>query len=99
MGSELLVQCARTMGLTQLPNGHWIDPTGYWWGERESVDTPTFVQVLENEIERRGLQELYAEFLHRQTFQWNDTLPMSRWHAIRATPEQRARAFLEAMKR
>lgn len=51
-------------------------------------------KLLEDAMERDTCGELYAEYLHQQTYQHNDTLPASRWRVIRATPEQRTRAFI-----
>lgn len=54
--------------------------------------------LLEDEIDRRGLQEQYCIALVPG---YSSTGPMDAddlWYAIRATPEQKARAFLEAIK-
>jgi hypothetical protein len=47
---------------------------------------------LEDEIERRGLDMQYVK--HLQVIVGSS----AKWHLLRAAPEQRARAFLEAMK-
>jgi len=53
--------------------------------------------VLEDEIERRGLQEKYVTILlaliDPDPYTTNEY-----WAILRATPEQRAQAFLEAIK-
>ena len=50
--------------------------------------------LLEEEIERRGLQKVYMDALADAT----DAIPFDSvcypWSLIRATPEQRARAFV-----
>lgn len=57
---------------------------------------------IEDEIERRGLWEQYADVLEHLTQQKRMTYRRAdddvRWRLIRATPEQRARAFLDATK-
>lgn len=51
---------------------------------------------LEDEIEQRGLQEAYCRALAHQ---YSGVLLRDyTWALLRATPEQRARAFVEATK-
>lgn len=57
-------------------------------------------RMLEDEIERRGLQEPYVYALGKiiGMRDINDWLEAEDWwRFLRATPEQRARAFLEAV--
>jgi hypothetical protein len=68
------------------------------------LDCPDFtsrldaVRLMEDEIERRGLQELYSEILHYMCASFSDSFQMARWKVLRATPEQRCRAALRAVK-
>lgn len=61
------------------------------------------VRELEDEIERRGLQIAYGTALMwavgiaTHTEYWDDNLAEALFLVLRATPEQRARAFLEAI--
>lgn len=77
-------------GLRQAPCVTDTFANMYQWSPSVSHE---HARWLELKVERDNLGELYAEYLHQQTYQWNDTLPASRWRAIRATPE-RARAFV-----
>lgn len=52
---------------------------------------------LEDEIERRGLQKRYMDALASTTNAMPFDNVLYPWSRIRATPEQRARAFLEAI--
>lgn len=71
---------------------HWN--RRYWYGSvpRYSTDYDA-ARLLEDEIERQGLQEAYINAL-------NTLLGWQRepsWDFLRATPEQRARAFLQVV--
>lgn len=56
------------------------------------------VRQLEDEIERRGLQEAYIQALDSfVTYERSEGWQWFRWGILRATPEQRARAFLKAI--
>lgn len=55
-------------------------------------------RLLEDEAERRGLQWPYARALCGIVGGQRDALPGILWLFIRATPEQRARAFLEVLR-
>lgn len=74
----------------------------------EPHDGASIARGLEDEIERRGLQDVYIRALFVQTIpeaaRWDITLNAepggyidraSLFLLLRATPEQRARAFLE----
>jgi hypothetical protein len=101
MSRELDEQCARALG--------WEHHDGWWThlsegGEYRSrvplsySEHTIFTSLLEDEIERRRLQEKYIDAL-LQTIDANPTDEDWRlWQVCRATPEQRARAFLEAVK-
>jgi hypothetical protein len=63
--------------------------------------------MLEDEIERRGLIKPYIRILvediapiltYDEWENWGDENYTALWSLVRATPEQRARAFLEAVK-
>ena len=54
-------------------------------------------RMLEDEIERRGLQKRYMDALASTTNAMPFDNVLYPWSLIRATPEQRARAFLEAI--
>lgn len=111
MNEALDEQCAEALG--------WVrryspDPTIYAWerpdGERVTRSMlPAFstdrtaVMLLEDEIERRGLQDKYLIAISRIL----DDLPLPYekgvmppflWQLLRATPEQRARAFLKVAR-
>jgi hypothetical protein len=58
---------------------------------------PTAARELEDEIERRGLEDRYVQVLGA-VVNANPYTDNESWALIRATPEQRARAFLEAVK-
>jgi hypothetical protein len=62
------------------------------------------IKAMEDEIERRGLQIGYGTALMRalgigdhQEY-WDDSLAEALFLVLRATPEQKAKAFLEAIK-
>ena len=79
-------------------------------GERKTedeawADVPAFstdyeaARILEDEIERRGLQIEYAKAVMKLIYQQGfKNYAEPQWLLIRATPEQKARAFLEAIK-
>lgn len=55
-------------------------------------------RMLEDEIERRGLEEEYARAMMRIIYQVGfKNYAHSQYLLIRATPEQRAKAFREAI--
>jgi len=58
----------------------------------------TDVRLLEDEIERRGLWQQYIGVLLDILNSYDRPSMVDIWAIIRATPEQRARAFLEAVK-
>ena len=62
------------------------------WSERHED-----ARQLEDEIERRGLQKRYMDALASTTNAMPFDNVLYPWSLIRATPEQRARAFLEAI--
>jgi len=63
------------------------------WSERHED-----ARMLEDEIERRGLQEKYIYALMPTYHHFDSASPHELFNLLRATPEQRARAFLEAIK-
>lgn len=106
MSQDINERCARAMGgwpphnwqetwggetCSQCGKEKWQDPPEYCAGWSPSTD-PNAARLLEDEIARRGLQEQYVHALQG--------LVASRdhWEYIRATPEQRARAFLAVME-
>jgi hypothetical protein len=125
-GRELDADCARRLGLdvvTDYATVYGEHAAISWWiGEINDESAtpvlnyssdPSAAQMLEDEIERRGLQARYATFLleevdpdgaqiyhsaievERYTSPHDDGWKLV-WALIRATPEQRARAFLAA---
>lgn len=60
---------------------------------------PTATRLLEDEVERRGLQHQYINKLFHicHMFEQSGSLDFI-WVFLRATPEQRARAFVEVTK-
>lgn len=66
------------------------------WGDCPNFSTNyEAARLLEDEIERRGLEYSYSNALV-DIVQYNGTGPIV-WAALRATPEQRTRAFLKAV--
>lgn len=57
----------------------------------------TEITMLEDEIERRGLEDDYIRALLAIVIPDGGSV-LAFWRILRATPEQRARAFLEATK-
>ncbi len=103
---ELDEQCARAMGWTVVDEpinfrGVQVGVAGYL-----GRDLPYFAsdhnsaRLLEDEIERRGLQSTYIEALFTVLgcpgLGWEDDTAFL-WSLIRATPEQKARAFLNTV--
>lgn len=89
--------CAKALGWTDIrymPEKRapyrWrgFNPKGVRQGLPTYSSDPAAVHLLEDEIERRGLQERYIYELERII------ASRDHWEYIRATPEQRARAFL-----
>lgn len=84
----------------------WRDSTGHKAGSIEFSSDPAVAQRLEDEIERRGLWQEYAGALEHsvilecENLDLLDTQDRSgiAWLLIRATPEQRCRAFLAVME-
>lgn len=111
MSWELDKACMRAMGWEYRPRFPG-DTTGYWRalsGEtiiseecpRFSTDTDA-ARLLEDAIERRG-REAQAEYvfalaerLFTEDSEWGTSHV---WKMIRATPEQKARAFLDVVNR
>jgi hypothetical protein len=64
---------------------------------KEKYERMQATAMLEDMIEQRGLEEEYISRLldQKQTTNWTEG---DHWFLIRATSEQRARAFLEAVK-
>lgn len=114
MEDDLNAQCARALGWVYYPDEVDDKDTPvppYWWKPREEAYTealPDFkgdfnvTRMLEQDADRRGKFEEYARELFKLV---NDGIP---WgydvsfdevlRLMRATPEQKARAFLEAVR-
>jgi hypothetical protein len=100
MSRELDAEIARVL--------EHISPSGMYWHEDQEahLSTPApyssedyYTHVLEDEIERRGLKNEYLLALSGIVIGTLCLADYDEWWAlIRATPEQRARAFLEAAK-
>lgn len=92
MSKELDAECARALGYAEA------------LGEVPPFSTnQDAANALEDEIERRGLQDAYIDALIDATNTpslsldiWPSTDAL--WRFMHATPEQRARAFLAAIK-
>lgn len=117
MNREFDAQCAAALGWTVIqsdcytPTGReWCgtspDRQGGWDGFGRTYipwysSKPLDAALLEDEIERRGLQPGYisalSELVDPNDSFWSDDW-QPRWLLIRATPEQKARAFLEVIK-
>lgn len=102
-GRELDADCARRLGLNVVTDyatvyGERV-AISWWIGEINDESAtpvlnyssdPSATHLLEDEIERRGLDRVYIKALQA-------TIGSSaRWDILRAEPEQRARAFLAA---
>lgn len=114
MSRGLDAACAKALGWANVaPDCHvhdgkdWCgtDPsgTGGYYGTGRKI-VPHFstdraaAVVLENEIQRRGLQERYVEALYPLVGAWQFGMSTAeQWLLIRATPEQKCKAFLEAV--
>ena len=100
MSKELDEQCMRVFRI--LP-GEWVKFIKISGGAGTYVRdwSPSTIaddaRDLENEIERRGLVAAYIHALVAILKAEHGGV-MSSWYLIRATPEQRARAFLEVVK-
>jgi len=71
----------------------------YWYGSVPHYSTDhAAVRLLEDEIERRGLWQQYLGTLLDILNSYDHPSMVDIWAAIRATPEQRARAFLEVVR-
>lgn len=87
------------------PDGkQWYLKASYPFGEQQVLphfsDNPEAARLLEDEIERRGLQMPYMDALLSLCplvgyAGINNPEDHNAWLLIRTTPEQRARAFLE----
>jgi hypothetical protein len=100
MSAELDKQCAAALGWTCEEEETWSPLTESIWrnASGHKVDFPPTSQMLEDEIVRRGLTYKYVleisgvlDLVAFDEWLWI-------WKSLRATPEQRARAFLEAVK-
>jgi hypothetical protein len=75
-------------------NPEWSD-----YVERAKRGSLSAARLLEDEIERRGVQEDYIRALDKLvTYEREEGWMWFRWGILRATPEQRARAFLAVME-
>lgn len=98
---EIDEQIARALGLN--PEMHHGSMLCFWDADEWFIvpyytEDDEVARQLEDEIERRGLQETYVEYLIARVIPTrSDWDAHSAWALIRATPEQRARAFLEAV--
>lgn len=122
MNRELDADCARALGKTVIVDYETISgeqvPVGWWDGPKDDEganpilhysDDYAASRLLEDEIERRGLQEQYilalGDVVTTTDSIVKDMLRLASeseillyWRILRATPEQRAWAFLEAIK-
>jgi hypothetical protein len=115
MSRELDAQCAHALGQLWVDACPLGDPTcagkympqiGRWPCLAPFSTDHEAARLLEDEIERRGVQKAYISALCRDgglddPFSDYAILEFTLeafWQVMRATPEQRARAFLEAMK-
>lgn len=107
MSSELDVACAEAMGQVrdgdcplgdESCGGRYLPQIGRWPCLAPYSSDIEAARLLEDEIERQGRQIGYVMALMRML----NTRQMGgmdeKWALIHATPQQRARAFLEAMK-
>ena len=102
MGWELDEACMRAMGWEYHPRFPG-DTTGYWRSlDGEQViseerphfsEDPSAARLLEDEIERQGLQNEYLTAL-RAFLPKRQMYRALCWDFMRTTPEQRARAFI-----
>jgi hypothetical protein len=108
MSRELDAECGRALGWVVDQQNPKTVYAGYAsdgkYSELPPFSTdPAAARQLEDEIERRGLQDAYIEVLVElcntpdlNLDQWPKFIDI--FALLRATPEQRARAFLEAVK-
>lgn len=88
MADDIDVACARALGLDPDANElHAIEQYSVY---------PESAKLLEDEIERRGLQDDYMRELLSIVIPGGGSV-LAFWKILRATPEQRARAFLKAV--
>ena len=103
MSNEFDIACAKAMGWepyrTDGVDYYKVSPTAMMLAtEFEPSSDLESARLLEDEIERRGLQEKYLVVLHEVVgAKWIDYGVMDVWSIFRATPEQKARAFLAAI--
>lgn len=107
---DINIQCARVLGWTvRYPNqnpphvAYYTDPGGNEHLEPPRFATsPSAVLMLEDEIERRRLQAAYVIELSAvvgcELKADREQSARHLWMMIRATPEQRCRAFLKAVE-
>lgn len=95
--SALNVDCAIAMGYRSDGKGG-IGGLGIGDAIPSYVDDYNDARLLEDEIERRGLVKEYIFALDKLvTYPAEESWQGYRWGILRATPEQRARAFLTAV--
>lgn len=105
---ELDIQCAERLTGHKIPKGAIVNPGtvmytkhAYFVGHFSS--DLNAARWLEDEIEKRGLQHAYVSALMGILLNdpgnafWIDPTSDEIWSLIRATPEQRARAFLTTL--
>jgi len=100
-GRALDAECARVLGYVRRGDA-WVAPL-HWLFNDEPPILPYFssdliaARLLEDEIERRGLQDEYIRVLLAIVAPDRSTVGTF-WLILRATPSQRSRAFLKAVK-
>jgi hypothetical protein len=107
---ELDARCARALNMawTKPTHGRCCTCQVCGWDYDNCqcgyTEDPEKARLLEDEIERRGLGHEYQYRLsivvgvHPSSWDQRETLLVIPWLLLRATPEQRARAFLEAVE-
>ena len=105
MSNELDAACARALGWINLRTAVlYTKPyLGQPPGETRHVLIPQFstdpvaALLLEHEIERRGLHDAYIDSLLPSYHSFEPLTRAELFALLRATPEQKARAFLAAL--
>lgn len=99
---DLDERCARALGIEGAVNGR---PCYFVPGHVNAFFVPPafsasldWARMLEDEVEKRGLQERYVEALYPAYHSFEGILVADLFVLIHATPEQRARAFLKAVE-